>query len=783
MKVLPPNSSDDHDDDHNVESQAGDLHRQSQSNVSALRLRSLDSALTLSDSDNSIGDINIGDIDIGNIDIGNIDIGSPTGGCTSSIVDRVRRFEDRRRRLEKQAIQREDSTAKISPSASPTSPMDGILHVPWGDDNGPTGDNAPKPVTQFDDADAKTKSRNVGLKMLDDNLSTPNSRADASASKAKRFVLENISDADEAPIPPQYLDGTVNRNDTKKNAKPSHLSSSSSGRNFGLENISDADEAPIPPHYIEGTTNRKDSRTKAKSMQQSLSRVPSPPRTSQLSSSSSSGRDNECNNERETSPPRTPQLSSSSSGRDNGGNNEGGTEADTVEVLEATLVQDPPIYDAAVYVEEQREQSVQPPSVSADQDQSWWKKYHRFVFVGLVFIIGAMAGVIGVLFAAQNRNGSDSSSEPSGSSPLSRDIGHVGIAGTSSEKDGVWNVMGSGSGIRDSNDQFHYVNSLESGNVAAQISITSFDFVNAKQQAGLMFRESLDGNSINFACMLVGTTSGVNGLMNQWRNCTGCPSDYVVDEVPQSESGWPVRLRIVKWENNFSCAYKNNDRDVGWTTLNSVILLDFPSDDFSVGITVTSHDNSHLATLEASGFNIYETGPEQVTLPVTHSPSEHPTANLVTGSPSTKPTLKPVTLPPTKTSPPAVYGPYTIITEGTDKWGYTKTKHETKVLQVPYGYMFVAEESEFLVRDCRGHKNEQTVRFEQWSNCVQCDDKIFASTVEVRYQAHSPNGWCNAGRTGNFTWEAVLPLVGRSDNCKDWNYPCPDFSDKKVIAC
>ena len=65
-----------------------------------------------------------------------------------------------------------------------------------------------------------------------------------------------------------------------------------------------------------------------------------------------------------------------------------------------------------------------------------------------------------------------------------------------------------------------------SGNIAAQIRIARFDLINDRQQAGLMFRESLGDNSINFACMLVhGMSSGMLSVMNQWRECIGCSSE------------------------------------------------------------------------------------------------------------------------------------------------------------------------------------------------------------------------------------------------------------------
>ena len=218
------------------------------------------------------------------------------------------------------------------------------------------GDDAPISISQFDDSIAKSKNADNSIEMMfDGDAPMPHSLVDAAASsKAKRYGLEHI--------------------------------------------ISDANEAPIPPQYLKGTMDKKDSRKKVDSTRQSNRPAPSAARTSQLSSSSSVR---------------------------NGSNGEQGT-TDTIEVLEATLVQEPPLYNA-VQVEEQREQeNAQPSTESADQYQSWWKKHSRCVFVGLVFIIGGMAGIIGVMYATQNRNNNDSSSVDPPEAPPSNTLKPIG---------------------------------------------------------------------------------------------------------------------------------------------------------------------------------------------------------------------------------------------------------------------------------------------------------------------------------------------------------------------
>ena len=69
----------------------------------------------------------------------------------------------------------------------------------------------------------------------------------------------------------------------------------------------------------------------------------------------------------------------------------------------------------------------------------------------------------------------------------------------------------------------------------------------------------------------------------------------------------PVWLQVKKAGNQFSTAYKYEVAD-DWTPFSEPKTLDFTSTNFYAGIAVTSHDNSQLATLEASEFKISPNG-------------------------------------------------------------------------------------------------------------------------------------------------------------------------------
>jgi len=65
-----------------------------------------------------------------------------------------------------------------------------------------------------------------------------------------------------------------------------------------------------------------------------------------------------------------------------------------IPVLHATLVQDPPLYDAE-YVPPQSEQA--PPPLNTGQIQPWWKHYSRQTFALLLLIVGAITAIIAVM--------------------------------------------------------------------------------------------------------------------------------------------------------------------------------------------------------------------------------------------------------------------------------------------------------------------------------------------------------------------------------------------------
>jgi hypothetical protein len=186
----------------------------------------------------------------------------------------------------------------------------------------------------------------------------------------------------------------------------------------------------------------------------------------------------------------------------------------------------------------------------------------------------------------------------------SADIGNVGIAGVANKfSDGSWSVTGSGNDIWGGSDQFHYVHfdPRSHANVKAELYIQDFQpVVNSWQKAGPMIRESLEANSRHFSFFYTSAW-----LSNQWRGCTGCSSGHHTPHYNTQPK--PIWLSLTKVGNVFTAYYRHNETD-DWTLWNTEII-NFESDEFYVGIAVTSHRNDKTATLTAHEFRVEDLPP------------------------------------------------------------------------------------------------------------------------------------------------------------------------------
>lgn len=168
------------------------------------------------------------------------------------------------------------------------------------------------------------------------------------------------------------------------------------------------------------------------------------------------------------------------------------------------------------------------------------------------------------------------------------DVGPVGIEGDSAYQSGTITTVASGTDISSNDDQFHYVHQQTAGNCTIIARITSLQNVNPMAKAGLMIRQTLDGNSKNVFLGVTPTTT--NGIRFQNRSVTS-GSTVTSHTRTGSGSSIPRWLRIVRSGDTFTASRSSNGSN--WTTMGSVTVS--MTGTVFIGLATTSHDNA-LAT-------------------------------------------------------------------------------------------------------------------------------------------------------------------------------------------
>ena len=167
----------------------------------------------------------------------------------------------------------------------------------------------------------------------------------------------------------------------------------------------------------------------------------------------------------------------------------------------------------------------------------------------------------------------------------SQDIGSVGAQGSATSAGGTFTVRGAGGDIWGPTDAFHFAWQPITGNVDIVARVTSIEAVHVWVKGAVMIREALTPQSAH-AMMLV---SSAKGLAFQRRTNSGGSST-------NTSGGTGVAPAWVKLERrgNTITAYRSAD-GVSWTLVGSDTFA-MPANVY-VGLAVTSHDTSRLATV------------------------------------------------------------------------------------------------------------------------------------------------------------------------------------------
>jgi YD repeat-containing protein len=196
----------------------------------------------------------------------------------------------------------------------------------------------------------------------------------------------------------------------------------------------------------------------------------------------------------------------------------------------------------------------------------------------------------GRLIAAVTTTGSTGGGLPSGWT--GNDVGAVGFAGSSVESNGTYTVTASGADIWEYSDQYHFAWRQLTGDGSIVARVATLNAADSWAKAGVMMRESLAGGAKHGFSML----STGNGLAFQRRVTT---DDYTTHSWGSSETA-PHWVRLTRVGDSVS-GYTSAD-GVSWTLTDTDTIVMGAT--IYVGLAVTSHDNTALATATFDGVSV-----------------------------------------------------------------------------------------------------------------------------------------------------------------------------------
>ena len=172
------------------------------------------------------------------------------------------------------------------------------------------------------------------------------------------------------------------------------------------------------------------------------------------------------------------------------------------------------------------------------------------------------------------------------------DIGDVGVPGEAVFRNSEYEVTGSGAGIGDATDNFHFVYKEMTGafTISAWIEVDPFESESQEVKAALMVRDSLDTGAVHFDMF----------VRNDWQADTEWRETVGGDLDRTSNYHWRHELipfevidglQIVRLGNTLMSYYI--DYDTGQPVLHETRVLENLSDPVYVGLAVTSNERDY----------------------------------------------------------------------------------------------------------------------------------------------------------------------------------------------
>jgi glucose/arabinose dehydrogenase/regulation of enolase protein 1 (concanavalin A-like superfamily) len=167
------------------------------------------------------------------------------------------------------------------------------------------------------------------------------------------------------------------------------------------------------------------------------------------------------------------------------------------------------------------------------------------------------------------------------------DVGDVGAWGTASSSSGMFTVKGAGADIGGTTDAHHFVYQALNGDGQITARINSLQNTDPNAKAGLMIRDSLNPNSINFSLLATPTAAG--GMVFETRS-TASGNTSTTSAVTNIAA--PYWLRLQRQGSRIIAYWSANGTTWSDITTSTVNL----SVNSYMGLAVSSHSKTTLTT-------------------------------------------------------------------------------------------------------------------------------------------------------------------------------------------
>ncbi len=175
----------------------------------------------------------------------------------------------------------------------------------------------------------------------------------------------------------------------------------------------------------------------------------------------------------------------------------------------------------------------------------------------------------------------------------SRDIGNVGVQGSSALSGGVHTVRGSGADIFGTADAFRYVYQKLEGNGQIVVRTDSFTNTHDWAKSGVMIRNSLAFDSAHASMFM----TPAQGSSFQFRSGNGNVTQFT---QPAGASSFPLWLKLVRSGSTVT-GFRSAD-GVNWGKAGSATVA--LNQSVFIGLAVSSHMNGSLGTAKFSSVSV-----------------------------------------------------------------------------------------------------------------------------------------------------------------------------------